>query len=108
MIDFEKLASENEDYLSMSLEDRLLGKNFGKYIRKEVGDIYKEVKEKSQSLKKNCQTEEILELFNISEKSTKSFKFSSSLLHSDLKYTDPKSISMPDLPENEEILLALI
>lgn len=92
----------------MSLEDCLLGKNFVRYIRREVGDIYKEFKERSQSLKKNWQEEEVLEIFNPTESSTKSFKFSSSLLHSNLKYTDPKSIIMPNLPDNEYTLLSLI
>lgn len=92
----------------MSLEDRLLGKNFVKHIRGVAGDIYKDFKEKVQTLKKNWLEEEILEIFNPSESSTKNFKFSSSLLHSNLKYTDPKSIIMPNLPDNEYTLLSLI
>ncbi len=97
-----------DEYGCISLEDRLLGKNLVKYIRGEVGDIYKDFKEKSQSLKKNWQEEEVLEIFNPSESSTKSFKFSSTLLHSDLKLTDPKTLKMPNLTDNEHTLLSLI
>ncbi len=41
----------------MTLEERLAGKNLTKYIRHEVGEIYKDFKEKTQGLKKNYQEE---------------------------------------------------
>jgi hypothetical protein len=41
----------------LPLEERLSGKNLIKYIRLEVGEIYKDFKEKAQSLKKNYQEE---------------------------------------------------
>ena len=38
----------------------------------------------------------------------KAFRFSSTLVHSALKVTDHKTIKMPNLPDNEYTLLALI
>jgi len=36
------------------------------------------------------------------------YRFSSTLLHSSLKLLDPKTIKMPNLPDNEYTLIALI
>ena len=42
----------------------MVGNNLVKYIKLEVGTIYKDLKDKVQNLKKNWQEEEILEMFN--------------------------------------------
>ena len=43
-----------------------------------------------------------------SESSMKSYKFSNTLTHPDLKITDPKNLKMPNLSDNEYTLLSLI
>ncbi len=82
------------------MEDKMAGKNVVKYIKAEVGDIYKEFRDKAQSLKKNWQEEEILTIFNTTESSLKHFKFSSTLINPEIKIIDQKSIKMPNLPDN--------
>ena len=39
-------------------------------------------------------------MFNPYESSVKSFKFSNTLIHHDIKFVDQKKISMPNLPDN--------
>ena len=48
----------------MPLEEKMVGNNLVKYIKLEVGTIYKDLKDKVQNLKKNWQEDEILEMFN--------------------------------------------
>jgi hypothetical protein len=47
-------------------------------------------------------------MFNPFESSLKSFKFSTTMLHPELKITDPKNLKMANLTDNEYTLLALI
>lgn len=39
-------------------------------------------------------------MFNPYESAFKSYKFSTTLIHSDLKVTDNKTLLMPNLPDN--------
>ena len=50
---FQKLVNQYDEYGSMALEDKMVGKNMVQYIKAEVGVVYKELKEKVQNLKKN-------------------------------------------------------
>ena len=47
-------------------------------------------------------------MFNPYESAMKSFKYSTTLLHHDLKLVDQKKITMPNLPDNEFTLVSLI
>lgn len=47
-------------------------------------------------------------MFNPYESAMKSFKYSASMLHHDLKLVDNKKITMPNLPDNDYTLISLI
>ena len=47
-------------------------------------------------------------MFNPYESVMKSFKYSTTMLHHDLKLVDQKKITMPNLPDNEFTLVSLI
>jgi hypothetical protein len=52
--------------------------------------------------------EDIIQLFNPKTEFNKFYRFSPTLIHQSLKLVDPKKIKIPDIPDNEYTLMALI
>ena len=53
MLSFERLCGDSEEYSTMTLEERLAGKSILKQIRSEVGELYKDLREKLTGSKKS-------------------------------------------------------
>jgi hypothetical protein len=79
-----------------------------KQIHSGISDVYKELKERLADYKRSSFEEEIMQLFNPNTDYSRSFKFSTTLHHHQLKIGDTKKIKMLQLEENEYTLIALI
>jgi hypothetical protein len=79
-----------------------------KQIHSGISDVYKELKERLADYKRSSFEEEIMQLFNPNTDYSRSFKFSTTLHHHQLKIGDTKKIKMLQIEENEYTLIALI
>ena len=106
---FLKIIADYEEYQNLSNEQKTTGQSIIKQIKSEVGERYKLFREKITSGKSyDNLNQEAIKLFNIKTNYSRSFRFSDTLLHSSLKIIDSKKIKIPDLPDNQHTLLALV